>query len=93
MTFNDYLKKKKIKLRPWQRLAALPFLKLMQAHAQPNTGKTFLLRVLHDYIENGVINERKNSKSVQPDEKVVCHICGAERQPRHGCKMCGAGTT
>jgi hypothetical protein len=50
MTFESYCRSKKIKLKKWQRMAALDMLVTMHLHRGPATGKTFLLETLTEFI-------------------------------------------
>lgn len=58
ITFEKFIEEKKIELRPWQAEAALMFLTAMYRHRDRASGKTFLMDVLSDFInEHGDIYE------------------------------------
>ena len=50
MKFSDYLEDKGIVLKSWQMMAARQFLNMVGLHQQSATGKTFLMNVLRDFL-------------------------------------------
>jgi hypothetical protein len=50
VTFEKYCKSGQIELKPWQREAARAFLSVMYAYRSAETGKTFLIKKLNEFI-------------------------------------------
>lgn len=49
-SFKTWLKTRKIKLRPWQEKAAKDFLKTIAENQNAATGKTYLLKILTEFV-------------------------------------------
>lgn len=49
--FTEYLEDKDVKLLPWQKKAATEFLKSVRTQQQGGSGKTFIARLLLDFIQ------------------------------------------
>lgn len=58
-SFKAYLKGRKIKLRPWQKELADEVLKRIKPHRVGSTGKTYILTLLLDFI-----NEHGNAFTI-----------------------------
>ena len=63
--FQDWLKESSNVLKEWQKDAALAFLSQIENQQKPGTGKTFLLKLLSEFINTygndfGLEKEKSN---------------------------------